>query len=118
MRYKRKLIVISVLVVLLTVLQYVLPAHSKVVNFYDAFIFRPFQSVRNMVFSIFPFSIGDFAYMLAGILLVYLIFKWIYYILQFGKKREKLGHSFLQTLIVLGFVYIFFMLGWGGNYYK
>lgn len=118
MRYKRKLIVILILVVLLTIIQNVLPAHSKVVTFYDAYIFRPFQSVRNIVFSLIPVSIGDIAYILTAIALVYLIFKWIYYLIHFREKKERLGMSLLQTLIVMGFIYIFFLLGWGGNYYK
>lgn len=107
-----------VLVVVLTIIQYALPAHSKVVGFYDAFIFRPFQSVRNIAFSIVPFSIGDVLYILGGLALIYIIGKWIYYALRFKKYKHHLGNSLLQTMIVLGCIYILFILGWGGNYYK
>jgi len=118
MRYKRKLIVIMILVVVLTIIQYALPAHSKVVSFYDAFIFRPFQSVRNIIFSLVPFSIGDLLYIAGGLALVYVVGKWIYYTIRFRKYKHQLGDSLLRTMIVLGSVYIIFILGWGGNYYK
>ncbi|HTM65812.1 MAG TPA: DUF3810 domain-containing protein [Flavipsychrobacter sp.] len=118
MRYKKKLIIILVLVVVLTIIQYALPAHSKVVRFYDNFIFHPFQSIRNIVFSTIPFSVGDILYVLAALALVYVVLKWMFYLIKFRTYKQHLVHSMLQTLIVLGSVYILFILGWGGNYYK
>lgn len=118
MRYKRKLIIITILIIVLTIIQYALPAHSKVVVFYDNFIFHPFQSVRNIFFSIVPFSVGDLLYILACIALVYTVFKWTYYSFKFKKHKHDLGNSLLRTIIVLSCIYILFILGWGGNYYK
>jgi hypothetical protein len=118
MRYKKKLIVIMVLVVVLTIIQYALPAHSKVVSFYNQYVFHPFQSVRNIIFSVVPFSVGDVIYVLGGIGLAYVLVKWIYYGWRFRTHRHELGNSMLQAVIVLGIVYIVFILGYGGNYYK
>ena len=118
MRYKKKLIVILLLVVILTVLQYVLPAHSRVVTFYDLYVFRPFQSLRNMLFSLLPFSVGDLLYILAGAALAFVLCRWVYYLSRFRRHKHELGLSMLQTAIAAGLTYILFILGWGGNYYK
>lgn len=117
-RYKNKLIIILILVTVLTIIQYALPENSRVVTFYDAYIFRPFQSVRNIVFSLFPVSIGDILYVVGGVMLVVVAVKWVYYIFRFRTHKHDLGTSVLQTIIVSGIVYILFILGWGGNYYK
>jgi len=118
MRYKKKLIIILSLVVLLTVIQYALPAHSRVVSLYNAYVFHPFQLVRNSIFSIVPFSVGDMLYVLAGIAILLLIGRWIYFLVHFRLRKHQLGNSMLQTIIALGVIYIVFILGYGGNYYK
>ncbi len=118
MRYKRKLIVILIIVVTLTIIQYALPAHSKVVSFYDNYIFRPFQSIRNIIFSLIPISIGDVLYIAGGIALIVVVIKWIYYAVKFRTHKHELGYSILHTIIITGIIYILFLLGWGGNYYK
>jgi hypothetical protein len=104
MRYKRKLILVVILVVVLTIIQFILPAHSKVVGIYDAYIFRPFQSVRNSFFSMIPFIIVSF--------------KWVYYLSRFRTHKHELGISLIHSFIIGCSVYIVFILGWGGNYYK
>ena len=118
MRYKNKLIMITILVVVLTIIQYALPAHSKVVSFYDANIFRPFQSVRNAIFSVSPVSIGDILYVAGAVVVAVLVVKWCYYAVKFRTHKHQLSASLLHTVIGLGVVYILFLLGWGGNYYK
>jgi hypothetical protein len=118
MNYKKKLMIIAVLMAVLTIIQYVLPSDSRVVSFYNAFIFHPFQSVRNIVFSLVPVSVGDLLYLGAGIAFAWVLGKWIYYLCSFRKNKEQLGMSLIHTAIVCGSIYILFMLGWGGNYYK
>ncbi len=118
MGYKKKLIVIILLVVMLTIIQYALPAHSIVVHLYNEYVFHPFQSARNLLFSIIPFSVGDLLYIGVAILTVYVAVRWIYFLVNFRTYRYRLGNSFLRTMIVLGLVYIVFILGWSGNYYK
>ncbi len=118
MRYKKKLIVIVLLAVLLSSIQYALPAHSKLVAFYDVYVFHPFQSIRNIFFSLFPFSVGDVLYLLGGVALTGLLVKWVRHIVHFRAEKHELGTSMLHTLILTGSIYILFILGWGGNYYK
>ncbi len=107
-----------ILLVVHTIIQYALPAHSKVVSLYNTYVFHPFQSIRNIVFSIVPFSVGDVLYIVAGLALVYVVAKWIYYLAKFKTHKHKLGNSLLLTTIVFSVTYIFFILGYGGNYYK
>ncbi len=117
-RYRKKLLAILVLALVLTAIQYLLPAHSKVVRFYDAYIFHPFQSARNIVFSLVPFSVGDVLYIAAALALLITFVRWVYFIIKLKKYKHDLGNSVLLTFIVFGSVYILFILGWGGNYYK
>lgn len=118
MRYRKKLIIMAVLVIMLTIIQYALPAHSKVVSFYDMYVFHPFQSARNIFFSLVPVSVGDLLYLAGSIILVALVCRWIYYAVNFRTHKHRLGSSMLHTLIASGILYIVFILGWGGNYYK
>jgi len=118
MRYKKKLIGVVVLMMVLSLIKYVLPAHSKVVTLYNEYVFHPFQSVRNIIFSIVPFSVGDFLYILGTAGLVVLAVRWIMFLRRFGKYKHQLGASLLHTIMIAGMVYVLFILGWGGNYYK
>ncbi len=118
MRYKNKLITIVLLILMLTAIQYAFPAHSKLVTFYNSYIFHPFQQFRNWLFSLFPVSIGDLIYIVGGIGLVGLVVKWLRHTIRFREEKHELGSSMLKTLIVTGLLYVFFILGWGGNYYK
>lgn len=117
-KYRNKLIIIFIITVLLTVFQFTLPHQSHLINWYTDFVFKPFQTIRNTIFSIFSFSVGDLLYIIGGFLLTYTFIKWIYYIFTFKTHKHKLALSMLQTLNVIGVFYIVFILGWGGNYYK
>lgn len=118
MRYKKKLIVLIALVIVLTIIQYALPAHSRVVGWYNAYVFHPFQSLRNMVFSVAPFSVGDWLYLVGGAVLLVVFVRWLYFAWHFKAHRYRLGDSILLTFIAIGGLYIVFILGYGGNYYK
>ena len=117
-KYKKNLIVIVIVVALLTVIQFVLPDYSRVVGWYNHYVFKPFQSFRNLIFSIFPFSVGDLLYLVGALVLVYTLCKWIYYLIYIRKYKYELGLSFIRSLCTIGILYIVFLLGWGGNYYK
>lgn len=118
MRYKKKLILVFILIVIITVIQYFLPFKPDAVVFYDKYIFRPFQSFRNVVFSIIPISIGDLLYMVAGIILLIAIGRWVYFLVKVKTHGKYLVMSILNTVIIISIVYIFFFIGWGANYYK
>lgn len=118
MPYKRKLIILLFLIVFLTVLELTLPYSYPLVSFYDKYIFLPYQTFRNFIFGFVPISIGDILYVISGLLVIVVIIKWGYFSVKFGTHKHYLAHSFLQTIITLSIIYIFFILGWGANYYK
>lgn len=118
MRYKKKLIILFLLILVLTGLQYLLPYKPGYVAIYDAYIFRPYQSFRDIAFGYIPISIGDILYICMGFALLSTIIKWIYYLIRFRTHKHTLGHSLLRGIITLGTLYLLFFIGWGGNYYK
>jgi hypothetical protein len=106
------------LIVVLTAIQYALRTHPQYVSYYDAFIFQPWQYFRNLVFGYIPFSVGDVLYVLAGVGLLVVIIRWIYFLIKFRTGKRYLLASFLHTIITFEVVYLLFILGWGANYYK
>jgi hypothetical protein len=118
MHYTRKLLTLFIFIVLLVVLQNILPHHPYNVFLYDEYIFRPYQSFRNLIFGFIPISVGDILYMTGGVCLVVLLIRWIYFIVKFKTHKHYLGASFLNTLITFCIIYLFFLIGWGANYYK
>ena len=117
-QYKRKVILLGILLVLVFLIQFVFPVHLRLASFYNSYIFRPFQSLRNLVFGIFPFSVGDVLYLLAFLAFIAVIVRWTYFLVRFRTSRHDLAHSGLTTIITLGFIYLLFFVGWGGNYYR
>lgn len=118
MRYKKKLIVLLVLVTLLAVVQLSLPGNAGMIAFYNNYVFRPYQSFRNMLFGWVFFSIGDVLYLVAAVFLLLTIGRWIYFLARVKKRAASLGNSMLNALITLSTAYLLFFMGWGGNYYK
>ncbi|RYD58157.1 MAG: DUF3810 domain-containing protein [Sphingobacteriales bacterium] len=118
MRYKKKLIVLFVLLAIVTVIQYTLPYYPALVSSYEKYVFHPFQSSRTVLFKLIPFSVGDVLYTAGAIYLVYIVGKWVYFLFNFRTHLGKLGHSVLHTIMFICGCYILFFLGWGGNYYK
>ncbi len=106
------------IVVVLTTIQFVLPDHSRVVGWYNDYIFKPFQSIRNFIFGFIPFSVGDLLYIVGITLSIFTLGKWGYYTAKMKTHKHKLALSFMQSVTVCGIIYIVFLLGWGGNYYK
>lgn len=86
--------------------------------FYSASLYPLLQQGRCTVFNIIPFSVGDILYLLGGLWLLLTLVRWVYYIRKFGVHKDRLLASVLNTLNVLVGVYLFFLLFWGGNYYK
>jgi len=117
-KYKISLIITGVMAVAFTVILFLLPGHPELVSGYSDYVFKPFQSVRNFLFGIVPFSIGDILYVVGGFFLIYIPGKWIYYLLHFRSHKHELALSLIRSLHTLSIIYILFLLGWGGNYYK
>lgn len=118
MRYKRKLVVLIIVIILLTALEYTLPGNPDAITFYTRYIFRPYQSFRNLAFGYIPFSVGDVLYCIALFAILSLLVRWIYYLIKIRTHHGHLLISFIHTLIFLLTLYILFIVGWGANYYK
>jgi hypothetical protein len=116
-RLKNKFILLSVLASLVMAASWLL-SRSEFIPWYDRFIYYPFQSVRGAVLSYIPFSVGDVLYALAGLGILITVARWIYFAAKLGERRRRLFGSMLNTVNVAMAVYLFFLLGWGANYYK
>ena len=103
----------------LSVLAYFgLPRHPALIPWYDRHIFYPFQYLRGQVFDVFPFSLGDIIYLVAGVGLLVTLIKWIAWLIQFRQYKDRLALSFVSMINRVLFVYLFFIFGWGANYYQ
>lgn len=118
MRYKRKLIIVTVLLFLVVLLQYLIPGNPRLEDAYNHYIFKPYQSFRNLLFGYVPVSIGDMLYIAGSLILIAVIIRWIYFLFRFSTQKQFLAQSLLNTGITLATLYILFFIGWGGNYYK
>lgn len=118
MRYKKKLIGLSIVLAALAIVQAALPYRPQFTEFYANYIFVPYQSLRNILFGWSPLSFGDLLYFAGGLAILALLVKWIFFIITIRKNGVYLFHSFLNTVMTVAVVYLLFLLGWGGNYYK
>lgn len=118
MWYKGRVILLGVLVAMIIVVQLLSPAYPSVVNWYAEYIFIPFQSFRNFLFGWSQLSIGDLLYFAGGLVILAIIVRWVYFLITIKTNGRYLVRSILNTFVVLAVVYLVFMIGWGGNYYK
>jgi hypothetical protein len=115
---RRKLILMAVLTILVLVFQASLPGNARLVRFYDMWIFKPWQSFRNVLFGWIPFPIGDILYFVGIVALITAALRWVYFLIRFPTHKHYLGNSLLNTINALALLYLLFFIGWGGNYYK
>lgn len=118
MQYKKKLIWLCAILFLLTVIQLALPYKPGWTIIYADYIFVPYQSARNTLFGWSQLSFGDILYLVGGVTIVILLIKWVYLLLTIRRNGHSLAHSVLNTVIFVASVYLLFLIGWGGNYYK
>jgi hypothetical protein len=117
-RYRRKILFFVLVAGLLIGFHYIMRLSPVVASFYNSFIFRPFQSIRNLIFGWVPFSVGDVIYVGALLGIAFLVLRWFYYLFRCRRHSHLLLHSLIRGMIVASLVYVVFFLGWGGNYYR
>lgn len=115
---RRKVVVSAVLLAVVLLFQLGMPGSPRLVHFYDYYIFKPWQTVRNQVLGLLRFSVGDWLYLLALLSLVVALGRAIYFGIRFATHRWFLGNNLLNTFITITVIYLLFFIGWGGNYYK
>lgn len=118
MRYKKKLILLSAILAIITCVQVILPYSPATISFYDRFIFHPFQFVRNLVLGFIPLSFGDVLYIVIFVALVAGIARWVYFLVKVKTHGHYILMSLLHTVVYLSVAYLLFFIGWGVNYYK
>lgn len=118
MKLKRKFIGLVLLIIVACLVYFCLPQYPGLIPGYDRHIFYPFQSFRGFVLGRLPFSLGDLLYIAGGIWLLVTVIKWIRYLFRFRLYKELLALSFIRTMKTILYVYLFFIIGWGANYYK
>ena len=117
MMLRRKIILLVLLLVSITVALLFFTGSVDALRFYHA-PYYGLQGVREYVMAIFPFSIGDLLYIAAGLWLLVTLIKWGKYLWQFKLKKQQLLHSVLYCVNVVLVGYLAFLLGWGVNYYN
>lgn len=118
MKLSITIITFIALTILAAVVFCCLPYYPHLITAYDEHIFYPFQSLRGRVFGAFRFSVGDIIYVIMGFSLLVTLLKWISWLFGYKECHEKLSISFIGTLSNVVFLYLFFIIGWGANYYK
>lgn len=103
---------------IIVVLHYLLSEHITFAQGCDVYVFRPFQSFRNSLFNVIPFSIGDVFYFSLGALLTVQLLKLIWYAIKWRTHHQKFISSSLALMICVSIVYLVFLFGWGSNYYN
>ncbi len=118
MRYKRKLLLLGLLLIAFLLIQLAFPGSRWLQEGYGNYVFRPYQVLRNMVFGKVPVSVGDILYFAGVLALIAVTIRWIYFAVRFRSHKHYLGASLLHTLSTFTVIYLLFFIGWGGNYYK
>ncbi len=95
-----------------------LPRFPDLIAGYDRFLFYPFQTVRGFLLNKIPFSLGDVLYIAVGAWGLFTVAKWIRYLFSFRANKVFLGDSIIRTSRTILLFYLFFVAGWGANYYK
>ena len=102
---------------LFQVLISIVQTHSHWVEHYYSRGFYPkFSYLSIVLFSWLPFSTGDLLYAVLVVLFIVLIFRTIRFL--FRKEWTHLFTKCMQVIALLGFVYTFFYVNWGMNYYR
>ena len=118
MKPKRKVALIVVLSLVICLLVGLLPGNAYWLDGYYMYVYVPLQSVRGYLLNYVAFSIGDAVYVFTGAYLLYLLSKWARYVYRWNLHRQGLLVSVLNTITGVLWVYLWFLIGWGVNYYQ
>jgi hypothetical protein len=116
MKYKKRVLAASVLIVL-SVLVHVYSDNSlRVEKEYSVGIYPPVALCLRALIGWLPFSFGDILYGAAALWLLWQLFKVIRKLIRRNISIDNIKSGLLNTLIVLLSVYVVFNVWWGINY--
>ena len=118
MKIDKKLLLLALFVCIIVAFEFVLPDNTPLLRWYTIHIYYPYQTARYYIFGKIPFSVGDVLYVAAGINVVVLLIRWVYFVVKSGQSRQRFWVSFIRSLNWVLALYILFIAGWGANYYK
>lgn len=103
------------LVLFITLLQYLFYYSDSFTEWYSTCVLNPLQQLRNYLYSVIPFSVGEVLYLIIAIILLVSFFKIIKSIFQ---DRKNLLFQLLRTTKFISVIYLLFLMFWGGSYYR
>jgi len=118
MKSRYKMLCLGLLVAGIALLQWVLSNQENIFNAYSNFFYVPFQNFRNQLFYATPTSIGDIFYASLFLSIICVIIFKLYLLLKKQYTWRVSLSQFLNFLMGLAFMYLFFILSWGANYNK
>ncbi len=117
MKLKRKIYLLVVLL-LVTIVSVLFFSTSTAPTCWYHIPYFMLQDQRGGFMHFLPFSFGDILYIAAGIWLLLTLVKWARYMWRFKANRERLLHSVFYAVNAILIGYLFFLFGWGVNYYN
>ncbi len=119
MKFEKKIIFISVLVLFCLAIHFFSVNAERVENAYSLMIYPPLAARFRLIFGWMPFSIGDILWLFLVLFFLKQFFRLLQFLL-FKKKREvskKRAYKFGYSLVLfISIFYILFNIFWGINY--
>lgn len=113
---QRRGLVLLALILLIAVLHSALNQHTIFMQWYVADIFPWTQQLRSNALNRFSISIGDYIYLLLGLFLLLLVLRLIYFSFRYKSNKTDFWSELLLVLNFPAFIYLLFLMLWGGNY--
>jgi hypothetical protein len=115
-QYRPKFVAIAILAVFIIILLFITGYPNFIERFYSEGLYLFFCRVLHPVFNIFPFSVGDVAYIC---IIIYGLWALVQLIrLTFKKRFAQFLGLFLKLVIIVQIILAAFYLFWGMNYFR
>lgn len=115
-KLQRRGLILLLLLLLIGGLHYALTRNSAFLQWYMTDAFPWTQKQRSNLLNSFSVSIGDYLYLLLGLFFLLLIVRFVYFSLRFKNSKEDFWPALLLLLNFPAYIYLLFLLLWGGNY--
>lgn len=114
--YKKILILLLPIGILLSYISSLYPKTVEII--YSNELNKYIREALSIIFSIFPFSVGEIVIILFIIFILYYTANTIVKLLKYHKKKKILTDFIINCLSTMGIIYFSFMIVWGLNYHR
>ena len=111
MKVSRRQIVSWSLLALFLIMVWVIQSSPLLGEWYARKIYPPVAYVLSSFSSLLPFSVGDIYIVLTTTCILVMIFRLF-------TRKEKRGKHFIRLITFCGWIYVWFYLAWGLNYFR